>query len=486
MLANLDEVERLPDEDLGDSSDRSRDERVGDGHDRQRESSGGPTSGSRCGKARFEKRRAKDASWKKSHSLTPAAPHSLRARSHPCSPPQRLSARPRKPAEAYAMSDELKTAQVDADLGDMFSGMKKKKKAKKVVAEEEQPVQEPVPAKAIEIVNATAKPTPAPVPAPLEEPAVAPSEDLDFSDLKKKKKKKTVRIASDDEDDSLQPARTVDAFGNEIITESTTVIDATKEANLATADGDDEFADLKKKKRKGGKKSTFDLEAFEKELAEADASAKPSTDDATPAGSDGEDGEGVEGLDEVPEGEDPFTKAGEEEEGTLSRAEAAAEAKAWLKEDRDYTYTEVSPFRCLCRILVLISHVRHDSCSVDSTDSCLPPIRPSPRLDRKSDTPSPLLRCTEKETSDPSLPTSPTSARRCTVRPSTSSCFYSPSWERVEVLMERDDWSSRVRSPTIAALLPLTPCAAQVVSSRSRSRMSFDDISVSPFFVSRA
>ena len=239
------------------------------------------------------------------------------------------------------MSDELKNGAADADLGDMFSGMKKKsKKAKKVVAEEEEaPVAKPV-----EIVDATAKPVPAAAPAPLDDPVPAASEDLDFSDLKKKKKKKTVRIASDEED-SPKTTRTVDSFGNETITENVVVVDATKQAEDAVADGDDEFADLKKKKRKGGKKSTFDLEAFEKELAEADASAKPSADggkEATPVGSDGEEVEGAEGLDEVPEGEDPFTKTGEEEEGTLSRAEAAAEAKAWLKEDRDYHYTEVS------------------------------------------------------------------------------------------------------------------------------------------------
>lgn len=82
-------------------------------------------------------------------------------------------------------------------------------------------------------------------------------------------------------------------------------------------------------------RATFDLEAFEAELAAGEATEDKAE---TPAGSDGEDG--PDGLDdEVVEGDDPFAKEGEE---PLSKAEAAAEAKAWLKEDRDYTYTEVS------------------------------------------------------------------------------------------------------------------------------------------------
>ncbi|TNY22220.1 domain found in IF2B/IF5-domain-containing protein [Rhodotorula diobovata] len=110
----------------------------------------------------------------------------------------------------------------------------------------------------------------------------------------------------------------------------------------------DEFADLKKKRKKSSKKA-FDLEAFEKELAEsesaeASASGEPKSilKKKVAAGSDEEnEGEG-EGDDEPVEGEDPFAKEDQdEEEGHLSKAEAAAQAKAWLKEDRDYTYTEL-------------------------------------------------------------------------------------------------------------------------------------------------
>lgn len=226
---------------------------------------------------------------------------------------------------------------IDEPEGDMFSGMKKKKKGKKVVIDEELNSVSPAP---------VAPPAPVTIDAPVQQPVQDGGDvpaDLDFSDLKKKKKKKVVLPTSDD--DEAPKARTVDAFGNEIISE--VVIDATKkpeDTTVADEGGEDEFADLKKKKRKGSKKATFDLEAFEKELAEADASAAGAAtegDAATPGGSDGEDGgEDAEGLDDVPEGEDPFGTAGGEE-GTLSRAEAAAEAKAWLKEDRDYTYTEV-------------------------------------------------------------------------------------------------------------------------------------------------
>ncbi|KPV71756.1 uncharacterized protein RHOBADRAFT_40085 [Rhodotorula graminis WP1] len=102
----------------------------------------------------------------------------------------------------------------------------------------------------------------------------------------------------------------------------------------------EDFTDLKKKKKKSSKKA-FDLEAFEKELAEtesAEAEPKGILKKKVPAGSDDEG----EDVDEPVEGEDPFAKEdAEEEEGQLSKAEAAAQSKAWLKEDRDYTYTEL-------------------------------------------------------------------------------------------------------------------------------------------------
>lgn len=206
---------------------------------------------------------------------------------------------------------------------DMFSGMKKKK-AKKVVILVEPQVIDSIP---------SAEST-----LPL---AAAEEGAEDFSDLKKKKKKKVI-IEDDVDEEGMSITRTIDALGNETITKTLATPKIQTEESIATESSEfDEFADLKKKKKKGGKKATFDLEAFEKELASQDAT--PDT-ESTPVGSDGEDGpEPVEGLDDVPEGEDPFkNNGGIEEEGTMSKAEAAADAKAWLKEDRDYTYTEVS------------------------------------------------------------------------------------------------------------------------------------------------
>lgn len=228
-------------------------------------------------------------------------------------------------------------ADISNTTDDLFAGMKKKsKKSKKVDFGEldgaAAPVEEPTPA-------------PAPEATPSTDAPAADDGELDFSDLKKKKKKKTVRIASDDELEDDQPkataGRKTDAFGNEIVEEAPL---PSALASAASGEGADEFADLKKKKKKGGKKANFDLEAFEKELAEqesAEVSEKGGNKGATPAGSDGE--EDAEG-DEPVEGEDPF--GGEAEEGTLTKAEAAAEAKAWLKEDRDYHYTEVRSSIC--------------------------------------------------------------------------------------------------------------------------------------------
>lgn len=126
-------------------------------------------------------------------------------------------------------------------------------------------------------------------------------------------------------------------MGNAII-DDTPAHEASAEASDApVADGGDEFADLKKKKKKSGtKKAAFDLEAFEKEIA-----------DGTAEGDDGADGEGLD--DEPVEGEDPFKGEGDDEGEGVSKAIAAAEAKAWLKEgDRDYHYTEVRSSSARC------------------------------------------------------------------------------------------------------------------------------------------
>ncbi|BGP09003.1 translation initiation factor eIF-2 beta subunit [Rhodotorula toruloides] len=43
------------------------------------------------------------------------------------------------------------------------------------------------------------------------------------------------------------------------------------------------------------------------------------------------------------EGKDPFAKEDRDKDSQTSKAEAAAQAKAWLKEDRDYTYIDAHP-----------------------------------------------------------------------------------------------------------------------------------------------
>ena len=98
--------------------------------------------------------------------------------------------------------------------------------------------------------------------------------------------------------------------------------------------GADDFSDLKKKKKKSGK--TFDLEAFEAELAATEASNANGD-----AGSDDE-AAAKAGDDEVPEGDDPFAKEGAGDDEGKTKCELAFEKKGWMVEDREYHYTEAS------------------------------------------------------------------------------------------------------------------------------------------------
>ncbi|CDR41467.1 RHTO0S06e02124g1_1 [Rhodotorula toruloides] len=221
-------------------------------------------------------------------------------------------------------------ADIDPPVDDIFAGIKKKKKGTKKV-------------------NLDDLELDAPAPAESKEDAPANDDgDLDFASLKKKKKK-SVRIDSDAEDEEdVKPkkGKRVDKLGNEIDDDEQP---STPPAESADASGGlDDFSDLKKRKKKT--KKTFDLDAFDKELAETEAAGGEDDEEApqpksilkkkaTPAGSDDED-EGVD-EDEPVEGEDPFAKEDRDEDSQTSKAEAAAQAKAWLKEDRDYTYTEL-------------------------------------------------------------------------------------------------------------------------------------------------
>jgi len=213
---------------------------------------------------------------------------------------------------------------------DMFAGLKKKKKRVQIAGddgEQEQQEQE---------TQQQSDPV-----LPKEDSAdltLKEDEPLDFSDLKKKKKKKAVAVDLESvETPESAPTTTtttkagsgnVDALGN-------TKAEAAPETKEAPASGEalEEFSGLKKKKK--SKKSAFDLEAFEKELAAVEGGSGS----ATPAGA-GSDEEGGDapGAD----GENPFDdETGENADGK-SKAEVAAEKKAWLSDpDRDYTYTEL-------------------------------------------------------------------------------------------------------------------------------------------------
>ena len=232
-------------------------------------------------------------------------------------------------------------------VDDIFSGMKKKKKSTKKINIDEFDVDAASPsAPSNDATGSNAAVDLASAPSPGD----AADPELDFADHKKKKKKKSVRIDSDAEDaaemeeQNPKSKKRVDKLGNEIDDEP---VDnqISAEVTAVDASGMDEFSDLKKRSKKA-----FDLEAFEKELKESEeaggddqeeegAAPKSILKKSTPAGSDDEDA----GDDEPVEGEDPFGKDGEdEEEGVVSKAEQAAAAKEWLKDDRDYTYTEVS------------------------------------------------------------------------------------------------------------------------------------------------
>lgn len=103
-----------------------------------------------------------------------------------------------------------------------------------------------------------------------------------------------------------------------------------------TAD-DLDFSDIKKKKKSSKKKAAFDLEEFEKELNQS--KSKSSGTDGAAADEDDE-GEGLgennfEEIDEAELGENPFARA------TDAPVGVDAGNEAWLKSDRDYTYSEV-------------------------------------------------------------------------------------------------------------------------------------------------
>ncbi|PAV18176.1 eukaryotic translation initiation factor 2 beta [Pyrrhoderma noxium] len=132
-------------------------------------------------------------------------------------------------------------------------------------------------------------------------PAEAPADDLDFSDIKKKKKKKV-------------------PLDLDLDSGTSTPVDGSAPAATGATPGDDfDFSDLKKKKKTSKKKAAFDLEAFEKELGDAQ----------------GEDADGahLDNLDEGELGDDVFAAGGEERR--------VDNEEPWLGSDRDYIYPEL-------------------------------------------------------------------------------------------------------------------------------------------------
>jgi translation initiation factor 2 subunit 2 len=116
-------------------------------------------------------------------------------------------------------------------------------------------------------------------------------------------------------------------------------------ASGITAD-DLDFSDIKKKKKSSKKKPAFDLKEFEKELNQSKSGADG-------AGADEEDeGEGFgennfEEIDEAELGENPFARA------TDAPVGVDAGNEAWLKSDRDYTYSEARVSKFLYTLLLI-------------------------------------------------------------------------------------------------------------------------------------
>ncbi|EJU01477.1 hypothetical protein DACRYDRAFT_22599 [Dacryopinax primogenitus] len=176
----------------------------------------------------------------------------------------------------------------EANGDDMFEGMKKKKKKKDIPMDlEASPAPE----------DMEAEPT-----ANGANGEEAVDADL-FAGMKKKKKK----AIPDDLGDS-EPAPAADGV------------------NGATAEDDFDFSDLKKKKKKA--KKALDMEAFERELEEANTADRKSKKSKT------EDEDEEEGEDDEGElGDDPFARDGEHDTGEGD--------EKWLGTDRDYTYDEL-------------------------------------------------------------------------------------------------------------------------------------------------
>jgi translation initiation factor 2 subunit 2 len=148
-----------------------------------------------------------------------------------------------------------------------------------------------------------------------------------FSDMKKKKKKKEIPMDFGDETTSTPV----------IPPPAAEIAPAPAAATEGPAVDDLDFSDMKKKKKSTKKKANFDLEAFEKELNNSKAKSASKTEGGEEEDEDGPepDGSHLDNIDEAELGDDPFAHPGDAPVGVDAGNEA------WLKSDRDYTYSEL-------------------------------------------------------------------------------------------------------------------------------------------------
>lgn len=229
------------------------------------------------------------------------------------------------------MTEGQKGAEDEADYKSMFGDLKKKKKSKKDLIVDEADGEG----------SGRSTPVLAETPAGVlggggNEKQMEDEAEYKalFGDLKKKKKKKELPLdlvclfRSRSRFSYLSPNFLQDQADSGTSTPVTTTAPA-----IATEDLD--FSDIRKKKKSTKKKSAFDLEAFEKELATT-----------TTGDEDVPDGSHLEHLDEAELGDDPFA----EPSAAPSGAEANS-AEPWLGSDRDYLYPEL-----LQRFYALLHH----------------------------------------------------------------------------------------------------------------------------------
>jgi translation initiation factor 2 subunit 2 len=158
---------------------------------------------------------------------------------------------------------------------------------------------------------------------------------MDFSDIKKKKKKKELPM-------DLVRRYTHVLFAHLLTHEYLPILCVRALCSIkqgegeAPADGADEFADLKKKK----KKKDYNMEEFERELGDMSISKPKKKKEVKIADDEDEedvpDGADFEEMDEMDLGDNPFAMG-----AGSSLGAGSTDTEPWLSSDRDYTYQEV-------------------------------------------------------------------------------------------------------------------------------------------------